>query len=70
MGAVQLSTGDEIGKMAYGTGEIPFVRTSDLEWKKPRNFNIIAKTFIFVFLIACLSYNRPITWGKHVIKRT
>lgn len=29
MGAVQLSTGDEIGKMAYGTGEIPFVRTSD-----------------------------------------
>lgn len=24
-----LSTGDEIGKMAYGTGEIPFVRTSD-----------------------------------------
>ena len=47
-----------------------FVRTSDLEWKKPRNFNIVAKTFIFVFLIACLSYNRPITWGKHVIKRT
>ena len=29
MGAVQLSTGDEIGKMAYGTGDIPFVRTSD-----------------------------------------
>lgn len=24
-----LSTGDEIGKMAYGTGDIPFVRTSD-----------------------------------------
>lgn len=24
-----LATGDEIGKMAYGTGEIPFVRTSD-----------------------------------------
>lgn len=29
IGAVQLSTGDEIGKMAYGTGSIPFVRTSD-----------------------------------------
>jgi len=23
-------TGDEIGKMAYGTGTIPFVRTSDV----------------------------------------
>ena len=23
-------TGDEIGKLAYGTGEIPFVRTSDI----------------------------------------
>ena len=28
-GTISLSTGDEIGKMAYGTGEIPFVRTSD-----------------------------------------
>ena len=27
---LQISTGDEIGKMAYGTGTIPFVRTSDL----------------------------------------
>ena len=27
---IKLSTGDEIGKMAYGTGEIPFVRTSDI----------------------------------------
>ena len=26
---IAMSTGDEIGKMAYGTGEIPFVRTSD-----------------------------------------
>ncbi len=26
---ISLSTGDEIGKMAYGTGTIPFVRTSD-----------------------------------------
>lgn len=28
-GVIELSTGDEIGKMAYGTGDIPFVRTSD-----------------------------------------
>lgn len=26
---LQASTGDEIGKMAYGTGSIPFIRTSD-----------------------------------------
>jgi type I restriction enzyme M protein len=29
-GALSLSTGDEVGKLAYGTGEIPFVRTSDI----------------------------------------
>ncbi len=28
-GVIEIATGDEIGKMAYGTGEIPFVRTSD-----------------------------------------
>lgn len=28
-GVIEFHTGDEIGKMAYGTGEIPFVRTSD-----------------------------------------
>lgn len=28
-GCLSLSTGDEIGKLAYGTGDIPFVRTSD-----------------------------------------
>lgn len=27
---LSVSTGDEVGKLAYGTGEIPFVRTSDL----------------------------------------
>ena len=27
---LQLSTGDEIGRLNYGTGDIPFVRTSDL----------------------------------------
>ena len=29
-GTVQVSTGDEVGKLAYGTGDVPFVRTSDL----------------------------------------
>jgi hypothetical protein len=29
-GYLTASTGDEIGKMAYGTGTIPFVRTSDV----------------------------------------
>lgn len=28
-GVLSFSTGDEIGKMAYGTGNIPFIRTSD-----------------------------------------
>ncbi len=29
-GQIQLATGDEIGKMAYGTGPVPFIRTSDI----------------------------------------
>jgi hypothetical protein len=29
-GLVSLATGVEVGKLAYGTGDIPFVRTSDL----------------------------------------
>lgn len=29
-GIIGAQTGHEIGKMAYGTGSIPFVRTSDL----------------------------------------
>ena len=29
-GEVALATGHEVGKMAYGTGDIPFVRTSDI----------------------------------------
>jgi type I restriction enzyme M protein len=29
-GDITISTGVEVGKMAYGTGEIPFIRTSDL----------------------------------------
>lgn len=27
---IQVSTGDEVGKLSYGTGNIPFVRTSDI----------------------------------------
>jgi type I restriction enzyme M protein len=27
---LSISTGDEVGKLAYGTGDIPFIRTSDL----------------------------------------
>jgi type I restriction enzyme M protein len=30
MGALSISTGIEVGKMAYGTGPIPFIRTSDI----------------------------------------
>ena len=29
-GLIALSTGDEVGKLAYGTGSIPFIRTSDI----------------------------------------
>jgi len=29
-GVLSISTGDEVGKLAYGTGDIPFVRTSDI----------------------------------------
>ncbi len=33
-GHISVSTGDEIGKMSYGTGDIPFIRTSDiLNWE-------------------------------------
>ena len=37
--AISLSTGVEIGKMAYGTGKIPFVRTSDISnWEIKADF--------------------------------
>jgi hypothetical protein len=29
-GVLSLQTGDEVGKLAYGSGQVPFVRTSDL----------------------------------------
>ena len=37
-GVIAISTGDEVGKLAYGTGDIPFVRTSDLSnWEIKTN---------------------------------
>lgn len=30
LGVIEIRTGDEVGKLAYGTGQIPFVRTSDI----------------------------------------
>jgi len=29
-GIIKINTGDEVGKLSYGTGNIPFVRTSDI----------------------------------------
>jgi len=29
-GVISITTGDEVGKLAYGTGKIPFIRTSDI----------------------------------------
>ncbi|MEP7134473.1 MAG: N-6 DNA methylase [Chloroflexota bacterium] len=29
-GVIEISTGDEVGKLAYGSGDIPFIRTSDI----------------------------------------
>jgi len=29
-GVLSVSTGDELGKLAYGTGDVPFIRTSDI----------------------------------------
>jgi type I restriction enzyme M protein len=38
-GSIQLSTGVEVGKMAYGTGSIPFIRTSDISnWEIKADF--------------------------------
>ena len=37
--AVSITTGIEIGKMAYGTGSVPFIRTSDLSnWEIKADF--------------------------------
>ena len=38
-GALSFATGVEVGKMAYGTGDIPFIRTSDLSnWEIKADF--------------------------------
>jgi type I restriction enzyme M protein len=38
-GSISVDTGVEIGKMAYGTGNIPFIRTSDLSnWEIKADF--------------------------------
>jgi type I restriction enzyme M protein len=38
-GTISITTGTEIGKMAYGTGTIPFIRTSDLSnWEIKADF--------------------------------
>ncbi|MCT7960791.1 N-6 DNA methylase [Laspinema sp. D1] len=29
-GMIEVSSGDEVGKLAYGTGNVPFIRTSDI----------------------------------------
>ncbi len=37
-GSLQLTTGVEVGKMAYGTGMVPFIRTSDMvAWEVKRD---------------------------------
>lgn len=37
-GVIEIKTGDEVGKLAYGTGNIPFVRTSDISnWEVKLN---------------------------------
>jgi type I restriction enzyme M protein len=30
LGVLEIKTGDEVGKLSYGTGDIPFIRTSDI----------------------------------------
>lgn len=45
---LSVSTGDELGKLAYGTGDIPFIRTSDIsnwEIKADPKHGIDRKTF-------------------------
>lgn len=47
-GVLSLTTGDELGKLAYGTGDIPFIRTSDIsnwEIKADPKHGVDRKTF-------------------------
>lgn len=50
-GAVSLSTGLEVGKMAYGTGPIPFIRTSDFSnWELKADPKHAVSTLIYTAL--------------------
>ena len=52
-GVVECRTGDEIGKMAYGTGDIPFVRTSDFaNWEIKYNPKQLVSREIYASLAA------------------
>ena len=47
-GSLSICTGDELGKLAYGTGDIPFIRTSDIsnwEIKADPKHGVDRKTF-------------------------
>lgn len=47
-GSLSISTGDELGKLAYGSGNIPFIRTSDIsnwEIKADPKHGVDRKTF-------------------------
>jgi type I restriction enzyme M protein len=47
-GVLSLDTGIEIGKMAYGTGKIPFIRTSDISnWEIKADFKHGVSTEIY-----------------------
>jgi hypothetical protein len=56
-GSIQTATGDEIGKMAYGTGPIPFIRTSDISnWEIKAE---VVKWLVEIFLSdSCLNSSR------------
>lgn len=46
--AISLATGVEIGKMAYGTGPVPFIRTSDISnWEIKADFKHGVSTAIY-----------------------
>ena len=47
-GIIELETGDEVGKLAYGGGSIPFVRTSDLgNWELKHDPKQLVSTAIY-----------------------
>ena len=47
-GVISVATGTEVGKMAYGTGPIPFVRTSDISnWEIKSDFKHGVSRYIY-----------------------